>query len=407
MENKIRHGSRKKMYLKMISGSLIRRASRLIIAVLAIAIGATILSGLVTIYYDIPEQLGREFRSYGANLIILSTGDSKISHDTLNNLKNLIGSEKIVGMAPYRYQTVKINEQPYIIAGTDLDEAKKNSPFWYIEGEWGNSSEPEKVLVGHEIAETLNLKIGDVFTVQGVKYGQRAEASRQDLSAEENLKRDLGHQNFNKKLTVKGIVSTGGAEEGFIFADIEMLDEIIGDTFRADVIECSVIADANELTALSQKIENQIPNLEPRAVRRLTQSQDIVLGKLQALVLLVTIVVLIITMISVYTTMMAMVAERRKEIALKKALGAENKLVMSELLGEGVLLGFIGGTLGVFLGFEFAQRVSLNVFGRAINFQIALIPITIAVFIFITVAASIIPVRKVMDIHPAIVLKGE
>ena len=186
-----------------------------------------------------------------------------------------------------------------------------------------------------------------------------------------------------------------------------MLDEIIGDTFRADVIECSVIADANELTALSQKIENQIPNLQPRAVRRLTQSQDIVLGKLQALVLLVTIVVLIITMISVYTTMMAMVAERRKEIALKKALGAENKLVMSELLGEGVLLGFIGGTLGVFLGFEFAQRVSLNVFGRAFNFQIALIPITIAVFIFITVAASIIPVRKVMDIHPAIVLKGE
>ena len=389
------------MYFRMISRSLIRRASRLIIAVLAIAIGATILSGLVTIYYDIPEQLGREFRSYGANLIILSTGDSKITRENLNDLKNLIGSEKIVGMAPYRYQTVKINEQPYIIAGTDLDEAKKNSPFWYIEGEWGDA------LIGHEIAETLNLKIGDVFNVQGVKYGKQAEASAQNLSAEENQKRDLAQQNFSHKLTVKGIVSTGGAEEGFIFVDVDLLDEIIGDTFRADVIECSVIADANELTALSQEIENKIPNLQPRAVRRLTQSQDIVLGKLQALVLLVTIVVLIITMISVYTTMTAMVAERRKEIALKKALGAENKLVISELLGEGVLLGFIGGVLGVFLGFEFALRVSLNVFGRAINFQWALIPVTIFVFIFITVTASIIPVRKVMDIHPAIVLKGE
>ena len=112
-------------------------------------------------------------------------------------------------------------------------------------------------------------------------------------------------------------------------------------------------------------------------------------------------------MISVYTTMMAMVAERRREIALKKALGAENKLVMSELLGEGVLLGVIGGALGVFLGFEFALRVSLNVFGRGINFQWPLIPITIFVFVAITVAASIIPVRKVMDIHPALVLKGE
>ena len=401
MENRQRHGSRRKMYMRMIAGSLIRRASRLIIAVLAIAIGATILSGLVTIYYDIPEQLGREFRSYGANLIVLPQGEAKITRETLGKLRGLIGDSKIVGMAPYRYQTVKINEQPYIIAGTDLSEAEKNSPFWYIEGSWGNSAEVSSVMVGHEIAQTLGLKLGDTFMVQGVKYGQQAEASRQDLSAEENQKRDLARQNFHTNLTVKGIVSTGGAE------DADMLDELIGDTFRADVIECSIVADAGELSELSARIERDIPELMPRAVRRLTQSQDIVLGKLQALVLLVTVVVLIITMISVYTTMTAMVAERRREIALKKALGAENRLVMGELLGEGVMLGLIGGALGVFLGFEFALRVSLNVFGRGINFQWVLIPATIAVFIIITVAASIIPVRRVMDIHPAIVLKGE
>ncbi|MBQ7544629.1 MAG: ABC transporter permease [Synergistaceae bacterium] len=396
-----------RMYMRMVSSSLIRRASRLIIAVLAIAIGATILSGLVTIYYDIPEQLGREFRSYGANLIVLPRGEAKITRETLGRLRGLLGEGRIVGMAPYRYQTVKINEQPFIIAGTDLEQAEKNSPFWYVEGRWGNREDTSSVMVGHEIAETLGLKLGDSFMVQGVMYGQQAEASRQDLSAEENQQRDLAAQNFHKTLTVCGIVTTGGAEEGFIFADADMLDELIGDTFRADVIECSVVADANELSDLSSRIEREIPSLMPRAVRRLTQSQDIVLGKLQALVLLVTVVVLIITMISVYTTMMAMVAERRREIALKKALGAENRLVMSELLGEGVLLGFIGGALGVYLGFEFAQRVSLNVFGRAINFQWALIPATIAVFIAITVLASIIPVRKVMDIHPAIVLKGE
>ena len=395
------------MYIRMVAGSLIRRASRLIIAVLAIAIGATILSGLVTIYYDIPEQLGREFRSYGANLIVLPRGEAKITRETLGKLRGLIGDEKIVGMAPYRYQTVKINEQPYIITGTDLTEAEKNSPFWYVDGSWGNSEDVSQVMAGHEIAETLGLKVGDTFMVQGVKYGHHAEASRQDLSAEENQKRDSARQNFHRNFTVKGIVSTGGAEEGFIFADIDMLDELIGDTFRADVIECSIVADAEELTELSARIEREIPELMPRAVRRLTQSQDIVLGKLQALVLLVTVVVLIITMISVYTTMTAMVAERRREIALKKALGAENKLVMGELFGEGVMLGLIGGALGVFLGFEFALRVSLNVFGRGINFQPALIPVTIAVFIVITVTASIIPVRRVMEIHPAIVLKGE
>ena len=391
---------RRKMYLKMVTSSLIRRASRLIIAVLAIAIGATILSGLVTIYYDIPRQLGREFRSYGANLLLLPKGDARISREDLERVRGIIGSDRIVGMAPYRYQTVKINEQPYIIAGTDLPQAMKNSPFWYVEGDWGSAAAPGRVMVGKEIAETLNLSIGDTFTVLGVKYGRRAEASGQNLSAEENRGRDEGEQNFAKRLTVCGIVTTGGAEEGFIFADVDMLDGLIGDSFRGDVVECSVVADSEQMEALTADLEAKMPGIQPRAVRRLTQSQDIVLGKLQA-------VVLIITMISVSTTMMAMVAERRREIALKKALGAENSLVMGELLGEGVLLGFIGSVVGVFLGFEFAQRVSLNVFGRAINFQWPLIPVTIAVFIAITVLASILPVRRVMDIHPAIVLRGE
>ena len=399
--------SRERMYLKMVVSSLVRRSSRLIVAVLAIAIGATTLSGLVTIYYDIPRQLGREFRSYGANLVLLPRGDTKILRRDLEAVRRIIGGDRIVGMAPYRYQTVKINEQPYIIAGTDLDEARKNSPFWYVEGEWGTKDRPDQVMVGKEIARTLDLSLGDEFVVKGVKYGQSAVASQQTFSAEENVKKDVGTQYFSRKLYVRGIITTGGAEEGFIFTDADMLDELIGDTFRSDVVECSVMADAAGLGTLSSAIEAELPNVQPRAVRRLTQSQDIVLGKLQALVYLVTIVVLLITMISVYTTMMAMVAERKREIGLKKALGAENGLIMGEFLGEGVLLGFIGGALGVLLGFEFAQQVSLSVFGRAIHFQWLLIPITIAVFIAITILASILPVRKVMDIHPAIVLRGE
>ena len=72
-----------------------------------------------------------------------------------------------------------------------------------------------------------------------------------------------------------------------------------------------------------------------------------------------------------------------------------------------MLLGIIGSAAGVFLGFEFATRVSLNVFGRAINFPWPIVPVTIVVFVIITVLASVLPVRKVMDIHPAIVLRGE
>lgn len=399
--------TRKTMYLKMVFSSILRRRSRMLVAVLAIAIGATILSGLVTIYYDIPRQLGKEFRSYGANLVLLPKSDEKITDEDRHLCVETIGENQIVGMAPYRYQTTKINQQPYILAGTDLDEAKKNSPFWYVEGKWATNKYPDQVMVGKEIAKTLELSVGDTFIAEGVKSGKKAKASSQNASAEENKERTIGEQYFSKKFQVTGIVTTGGAEEAFIFLNIDALNQIVESDSVSDMVECSIEANKDDLEQIAQKINKSIPSVVARPVRRVTQSQDTVLGKLQALVYIVTIVVLIITMISVSTTMMAMVVERRKEIGLKKALGAVNSLIIKEFLGEGVALGIIGGALGVFLGFEFAQQVSLSVFGRAIAFQWGLIPATILVSVVITSVACIWPVRKVLDIHPAIVLKGE
>jgi putative ABC transport system permease protein len=104
---------------------------------------------------------------------------------------------------------------------------------------------------------------------------------------------------------------------------------------------------------------------------------------------------------------MAVVAEQRKEIGLKKALGAANKSIIMEFLGEGLLLGALGGLLGVILGFIFAQAVSMNVFSRSISFQPLLIPATVAISIAITGLACLIPVRSATDVDPAIVLRGE
>ena len=66
---------KRKMFLRMITASLMRRRSRMLVAFLAIAIGATILSGLMTIYFDVPRQMGAQFRNYGANMIFTPTGE--------------------------------------------------------------------------------------------------------------------------------------------------------------------------------------------------------------------------------------------------------------------------------------------------------------------------------------------
>ncbi|MDR2402712.1 MAG: hypothetical protein LBD78_01640 [Spirochaetaceae bacterium] len=129
--------NRHRFYVKMVVSSLLRRRSRMIVALLAVAIGATILSGLITIYYDIPRQMGQEFRSYGTNFVLVPGGnEATIDPETVRKALDYLPGAALIGAAPYSYRMVKINEQPFMAAGTSLGEARKTSPYWFFWGRW-------------------------------------------------------------------------------------------------------------------------------------------------------------------------------------------------------------------------------------------------------------------------------
>ena len=385
--------SKKQFYFKMITSSLMRRRSRMLVALLAIAVGATILSGLVTIYYDVPRQMGAQFRNYGANMIFLaSSNEAEFTREKVEEALTVMKPEDVVGVAPFRYETLLIREQPVEAAGTDMAGAKATSPYWYVEGAW-----PEKggdLLLGNEKAELLNLKIGDAITV--------SYASEDDAVGENGVT-----EAASMDMTVTGILETGGSEEEYIYMSLADLESLTGGEGKLDVAELSISAGAEELQKYIEAAAAKVPEISPRLVKRVTESESTVLTKLQALVFLVTAVVLVLTMICVATTMTAVVTERRKEIGLRKALGASDREIISEFMGEGLLLGAVGGLCGAGLGFAFAQYVSMNVFSGSITFQAWLLPLTVFVSVAVTGLACVMPVRSATEVDPALVLKGE
>jgi putative ABC transport system permease protein len=285
---------------------------------------------------------------------------------------------------------IKINEQPFMAAGTLLEEAKKTSPYWFVQGRWPEKS--GEALIGKEVAEAIRLLPGSPFTVAGNTF------SGNKIS---------GNSGEGRDFTVSGIVETGGREEAFIFISTGDFETTMDEWGTYDTAECSISLSAAALEELAGRINAGASGVSARLVKRVTDSEGAVLTKLTALIFLVTAVVLLLIMICVATTMMAVVAERRREIGLRKALGAGVKNLVAEFLGEGIFLGLCGGLLGGFAGFGFAQMIGLKVFNRSVGFDPLILIAGTFLSVCITVLACVIPVRSAAAVDPAIVLRGE
>lgn len=372
----------------MIFYSLLRRRLRMFVALIAVAVGATIISGMITVYREVPQQLGREFRAYGANLILIPSNDAAtFDEKNLEKVGEILKNDEVIGIAPFLYEKLEINKQYILTGGTNFEELQKVSPYWQIEGRFPEKNSRE-ILLGSGIAKIFS------------PYDEK-EIIGQEISL------SAGEGTAIKKFLVTGIVSTGGKEEEFAFINLEEMQKIVEKTGEIGIAQLSIVSEGENLKILEEKILQEIPEILPQTVQQIANSEFNVLNKLQILVLLVTLIVLILTLICVSTTMMAVVTERRKEIGLKKALGAANENIVREFLGEGCLLGFFGGILGSFLGYIFAESVSLQVFGRGIYFSVSIAIFSIILSILVTGAASLIPVRIAVNVDPAIVLRGE
>ena len=155
--------TKRRMFLRMITASLLRRRSRMLIALLSIGIGATILAGLVTIYVDVPRQMGAQFRSYGANMLLLPGDGQTLNSENLAEALKAIPETALVGAAPYRYVRLDMTtrQQSFTAAATDFDQITKTSPYFSVEGAYPAAT--REVLVGKEIAETIGVRVGSTM----------------------------------------------------------------------------------------------------------------------------------------------------------------------------------------------------------------------------------------------------
>ena len=119
----------------------------------------------------------------------------------------------------------------------------------------------------------------------------------------------------------------------------------------------------------------------------------------------VGIISLFVAGLSIMNVMLVSVSERKKEIGIKKALGASKGTIISEFLFESAMMTFIGGVVGILFGTA-VSWVGISLFGLTMPFRIDIMLAILVFSVFVGIVFGIYPAVKAAGLRPVEALRS-
>jgi putative ABC transport system permease protein len=148
-------------------------------------------------------------------------------------------------------------------------------------------------------------------------------------------------------------------------------------------------------------------DVRAQVLHALSSTEAALLERTRRLMGMVTIGVLLAAGLCALGTLTDLALERRREIALLKALGASGRDVVRQFGAESIAVGLLGGLLGWWMGVVAAQVIGHEVFRSSVAIHWEVFPVVLAISIGVALIASIGPIRLALRVDPAPLLRGE
>jgi putative ABC transport system permease protein len=362
------------MFMRMLVRAAVLRRGRALSALLAMVVAAAVATAMLNLYVDVQAKLRREFRNYGANIIVAGKEGASLPSDALAQVESVLAGRGLV--APFALVVARTSDgQAVVVAGTDFERVRQLDHWWSVSN-W--PSGPQQALVGVRALAVVSPK---------------------------NLPFDLSFQGHTIHLSPAGTVQTGAAEDSRVYLSLADFTSWTG--VQPSTIEVAATGSPEGISAILHQLDGAIPKAEVRPVRQIMEGEARVLGKTRATLLAATALIILTAALCVLSTLMGWVFDRRRDFAILKALGASDRMLNGFFAAEAAALGATGAVIGFVLGVGIAAWIGRVNFHAPVAPRFSVLPFIMAGSIVVTMLSAILPISLLRRVQPAVILRGE
>jgi len=294
--------------------------------------------------------------------------------DTLTKIESTAGGSLAV---PFAYAVARTADgHSVVVAGTNLEQAQRLNGTWWSVNNWPKAS--HDALIGTRAASVVGPP-GKPF--------------------------DLSFQGRTIQLNPAGTLQTGAADDSRIYISLANFSEWT--QVPVSTVEISASGSSEEISGAIQRLSHALPVADVHAVRQVTEGEANVLGKMRATLLVSAILIILTATVCVLSTLTGWVADRRRDFALMKALGASGRMLQSFFAAEAAALGVVGALIGFIVGIGAAIWIGRANFHAPVTPRLSVLPVILAGGIAVSLLASIVPISLLRRVQPANILRGE
>src|ERR1700693_2847522 len=305
------------MFLRMLMRAAVLRRGRAASALLAMVVAAAVATAMLNLYVDVQAKLRKEFRNYGANIVVVAKDGQALPAGALDKVSSALAGHGLA--VPFAYVVARTsNGQSVVVSGTNLDQVRKLNSLWSVTA-WPNT--PQSALVGARAAAVVSRQ-GEAF--------------------------DLSFQERTIHLNPVGTLRTGASEDSRIYLSLKDFESWTG--VQPSTIEIAASGSSDEVNALIQKLWQVLPAAEVRPIRQIMEGEARVLGKTRATLAAAAVLIIATAALCVLSTLIGWVFDRRRDFAIMKALGASEGLISGFFAAEAAVLGAVGAIVGFGIG---------------------------------------------------------